>query len=117
MKLGPITSWWIKLQDRTHYYGVSTASCSYLLSNPVAEYLPTMTTSLLFLRAVSLTDLYLKNMHRPEGQKTVNQVDAWLAVLVRESPALTEEFVCRHAKAIHQHISTQEAYMASHLEM
>ena len=76
-----------------------------------------MTTSLPFLRAVSPTDLYLQNMHRPEGQKTVNQVDAWLAVLVKKEPALTEEFVCRHTKAFHQHISTQEAYMASHLEM
>ena len=101
MKLGPITSWWIKLQDKTHYNGVSTASCSYLLSNPAAEYLPTMTTSLLFLRAVSLTDLYLQNMHGPEGQKTVDQVDSWLAVLVRVDPALTEQFVYRHAKACH----------------
>ena len=76
-----------------------------------------MTTSRLLLWVVSPTDLYLQNMHGPEGQKTVIQVDAWLAVLVREDQALTEEFVCRHAKAIHQHISTQEAYMASHLEM
>ena len=70
-----------------------------------------MTTSRLLLWVVSPTDLYLQNMHGPEGQKTVIQVDAWLAVLVREDQALTEEFVCRHAKAIHQHISTQEAYI------
>ena len=101
MKLGPITSWWIKLQDRTHFYGVSTASCSYLLSNPAADYLPTMTTSLLFLRAVSLTDLYLQNMHGPEGQKMVDPVDAWLGLRVREDPALPEQFVYRHAKACH----------------
>ena len=40
VKLGPITSWWIKLQDRTHYYGVSTASCSYLLSNQRPIFFP-----------------------------------------------------------------------------
>ena len=45
VKLGPITSWWIMLQDRTHYFSASTASCSYLLSEPVVEYLPIMANS------------------------------------------------------------------------
>ena len=42
-------------------------------------YLSIMAYSSLFLRAVSLTHLYLDNMCGLKGRKTVNQVDAWLA--------------------------------------
>ena len=48
VKLGPITSWWITLRDQTHYFGVTTASCSYLPRDPVAVYLSIMAGSSLF---------------------------------------------------------------------
>ena len=85
VKLSSITSWWITLQDQT--------------SKP-AEYLLIMADSTPFLRAVSLTHLYLREIHGNKGQKMVKQVESWLAVLGKEAVALREGFFRPHAKAI-----------------